>query len=362
MSDSAQIGSDSAGVAVQPWIPCNHYKTVEEFEVRMSKGFLRSLPGRWFPGLSSHWLPLFHSNGVDFKVFEITPLLSLSGSRLSESHEQNDFVAFGAWNLDDEPIAVYADSISRDRLIQAFVPNSSRNTRRIMLEYLARRTAISLQASWSGMSSSQLRYDSEFNLLAFKPQSWIRVRASLNGERVSFAFGLGRGVTEKLDGLWRRQIKPSGTALSLNRFYNTPSSLVRIELMRLSVSPASLPAYLKSGSLIDLEIPLSSSVTLRLGEENWLAASLCCCEGSLVLENNSLSPTSLQISEGATPLCIELGSITLDSATCVELEQVGAMVNTEIPLSDMVQLSIRGEKVGRARLVVFEGRFALSIL
>jgi hypothetical protein len=44
------------------------------------------------------------------------------------------------------------------------------------------------------------------------------------------------------------------------------------------------------------------------------------------------------------------------------MEQTGAMVATDLPVSDLVQLSIRGEKVGRARLVSFEGRFALSIL
>jgi hypothetical protein len=80
--------------------------------------------------------------------------------------------------------------------------------------------------------------------------------------------------------------------------------------MRLSVAPQSLPSYLKSGSLIDLEIPLSSNVILKIGEESWISAALVCCDDKFALETNSISPSALHVVEGSTPLCIELGSLS----------------------------------------------------
>ena len=362
MSDSPSSGFDSAASTasdsgVQSWDPHTSCKNVDSFEIRMSRGFLRSAPARWFPGLNSHWLPILHSTGIEFKVLEVAPLLT------SAMIDLNELEALGAWFIDDEPLVLYADSASRTTLAQAFIPNSSRYARKTVIEYLCRRVAISLQASWSGMESSRISYDSEFAYEDFRAQAWIRVRASINNEKVVFAFGLGRLLAEKLDGLWRRQIRPGGnSALILNKQQRQGSNTVRFELARLSVAPQSLPAYLKAGSLIDLEIPLSTNLTLKLGEESWLTAALCCCDDRFALETVSLNPSALQVVEGATPLCIEFGSITVDSLTCAELEQPGAMIETGLPVSDLVQLSIRGEKVGRARLVRFEGRFALSIL
>jgi hypothetical protein len=190
--------TDSSENGVQPWVPSQHCRKLQDLEVRMSRGFLRSLPARWFPGLAAHWLPFFHSTGVEFKVFEATPLISYGATSLNEVPGQAEIEPFGAWLVEDEPVAIYADNNSRNALVQALIPNSGRHARRIMLDYIARRIAISLRASWSGMESSLLSYDSEFNFDSFKPQTWIRVRASLNGERVGFSFGLAKGLAENL--------------------------------------------------------------------------------------------------------------------------------------------------------------------
>lgn len=359
ISDSQSTGDESA---LQSWDPYLHCRPVDSFEIKMSRGFLRSLPARWFPGLNSHWLPLFHSTGIEFKVSEVTPLL-VPGIGVGPDY-LNSLEGLGAWLIDDEPLALYSDTASKNILAQAFVPNSSRYGRKTVIEYLCRRIAVSLQASWSGLDNSQLSYDSEFAFDKFRPQAWIRVKALINNERAVFTFGLGRLLAEKLDGLWRRQIRPAGAGADIlaGKQQRQGNYRVRFELARLSVAPQSLPAYLKAGSLIDLEIPQTTQVVMKIGEESWLSASLCCCQERFAFETISLIPPVLQVVEGATPLCIEFGSSSLDATICSELEQVGSLIETDLPVSDIVQLSIRGEKVGRARLVRFEGRFALSIL
>lgn len=349
MSSQMPESIESSVGEVQPWIPYQRLKEVDITSLRLSRGFLRSAPARWFPGLSAHWLPLLHANGIEFQVLDVVPLAKY----------EDELQALGAWSLDDEMVVVYSDSFSRSTLAEAIVPASGRCARQVVIEYLCRRIAVSLQSSWSGKDSAQVNFDAEFDASNFRPHAWVRVRAVLNDNKVNFVFGVSRLVAEKLDGLWRRQLRSTRAQQLIGSQGN---SMLRIELTRLSVGPQALPAYLRSGSLIDLEIPLSSNVTLRVGDEPFVSASLCHCDEKFVTESQALHGAALQIFEGATPLSIEFGRIAADATLLTEIEQQGAMLESGLPVSDEVSLNIRGEKVGRAKLVTFEGRFAISVL
>ena len=68
------------------------------------------------------------------------------------------------------------------------------------------------------------------------------------------------------------------------------------------------------------------------------------------------------IAEGATQLAVEFGAFEREGARVAELGQAGAILVTDIPVSEVVNLVINQEKVGVARLCVYEGRFAIEVL
>ncbi len=62
-----------------------------------------------------------------------------------------------------------------------------------------------------------------------------------------------------------------------------------------------------------------------------------------------------------TRLSIEFGRVTLEAGAVPECSQAGAILKTEIPVSNMVQLVIDEQIVAQAALSVYEGRFAITI-
>ena len=54
--------------------------------------------------------------------------------------------------------------------------------------------------------------------------------------------------------------------------------------------------------------------------------------------------------------------MSLESGQLAEYGQVGAIITTSASVGSEVTLSINQEPVGRARLCVYEGRFAIEVL
>ena len=67
------------------------------------------------------------------------------------------------------------------------------------------------------------------------------------------------------------------------------------------------------------------------------------------------------VPEGTTRLSVSLGNLTVDAAMMAELSQSGAVLTTSIPVQERVVLIINDDKVGEARLCVYEGRFAIEV-
>ncbi len=331
-------------VSLTPWDSQRYVRKVDPLEVRYSRGLLRCRPEKWFPGFMSQWLPLAHSLGVEVKVTEVKPVLAVP---------RNLKVGF-AGSVDDEPIGVFTDEVSLETILEAFSPGISPQASMLVAEYAARRFLTSLALSWSGPEASVVRFESEKDPQKIAATGAVKFGCEINGGAVTVWLAMGKLLTERLDGLWRRQIR-SATKVGEGGIE------VRMEIAQLAVPPSMLVDYMKVGSVIDLEVPSSDIITLRHSGKGWLPARLCAVGGNLGFEvvSGPIAPQALP--EGTTRVAIEFGVTQFESAMLLEMAQVGAMWDTGLPLSDKVILSINGEKVGDARLCLFEGRFAITV-
>ncbi len=339
-----QQGTADEGVALTPWDASRFVRSVEAREMRYSRGFLRCRPERWLPGFPTHWLPLAHSLGVEFKSVEVKPLLALPSSL---DH------AFGGV-VDGEPIGVYTDGASARTLLNAFVPGALPGGAEIVLEYLARRLLASLAMSWSGPESSVVQFEAQSLPRQTDVAGVIRFSFTVNGEQAQVYLALGKSVVERLDGLWRRQVQSTAKPADAG-------NQLSIELAQLAVPPTMLVEYLKSGTVVDLEVPSSDAVTLRLGAKPWQAGRLCSIEGKIGFEVMPGPVSSPILPDGTTRLSIQFGTLPVDPGLLAELSQPGALYTSSIPLSDVVQLIINGEKVGTASLCCYQGRYAITV-
>lgn len=331
-------------MALTAWDASRYVRKIDSRESRYSRGFLRCRPEKWFPGFPTHWLPLAHSLGVELKATEVKPALGLPvGLEIS----------FGG-TVDGEPVRVAIDTASSRILLNAIVPGTSPIGSEIVLEYLARRFLASLAMSWSGPQSSVVQFDSQAVHRETDISGAVKFSGTVNGEAVTVWLALGKSLVERLDGLWRRQVqstvKPQEAGTGVN-----------IEISQLAVPPTLLVEYLKSGTVIDLEVPVSDSVTLRLGGKAWQAGRLCDVDGKIGFETLPGPVSAPVLPEGTTRLSIQFGSVTLDASAIAEMAQPGAIWTSAIPLSDAVQLVINGEKVGAATLCCYQGRFAITV-
>jgi flagellar motor switch/type III secretory pathway protein FliN len=240
-------------------------------------------------------------------------------------------------------------------LINAFVPGAAPQAIDVVLEYLARRFFASLAMSWSGPESSVVQFDSQAGSHPIEVAGVVKLSASVNGETVSIWLSLGKALVERLDGLWRRQIQSTGKV-------QEGASVLNIEVSQLAVPPTMLVEYLKSGTVVDLEVAIGDSVTLRAGNKAWQSARLCDVDGKVGFEVLPGPAPAAALPDGTTRLSIQFGSLHLEPSAFAELGQPGAIVLTQIPLSDTVQLVINGEKVGTANLCCYQGRFAITVI
>lgn len=351
------ISDNEQQEGLKAWSPEAGCQQIISSHARLSAGFLRSAPAAWFPGLASHWLPFQHSSGLEMQILEVRPVLSLAASSFEQSLE-----ATAGWIVDEESFVLYSSSDVRSALAELLVPDLKSSVKPVLIEYLARRLAISLLSSWSGFEITKLVYDSEMNFSAFQPEAFISARINLNNQKISFGFGLSKGLVQNLDGLWRRQIRASRRSAFSERYATKSNLHFKVELARLSLAPNAIASYLNSGSIIDLEMPVSDNAIICINQDAWLGVRLKSIQDNFVFEVTNLSPVLPQPAAGTTALCIEFGEIILSNAELVEYEQPGAVIQSSIKLSNLVQLSIRGETVASAELLNYQGRWALKIL
>jgi flagellar motor switch/type III secretory pathway protein FliN len=256
--------------------------------------------------------------------------------------------------VDDEPLVIALDQESVRTISEEVVPGAQAKSSGVVLEYLVRRFLASLALSWSGPESSKVRFDRPVEPGIISVSGAVKVSFVINTANCSVWIGLGERLVEKLDGLWRRQVQSSA---------RVPQGVsnVHLELAQLGVPPQMLADYLKKGTVIDLEVKASDSVTLRVGNRPWMPARVLDIEGKFGCEMAPGALATPTVPEGTTRLSVELGMIKLDAAAMAELGQAGAVLSTDLPISERVVLVINEDKVGEARLCVYEGRFAIEV-
>lgn len=339
---AADTGEDA--ITVQPWDPSRALKRLDEREISLSRGFLRSRPERWFPGFTVHWITFAHALGCEARIVEVkTALASPSGF---------DTVFEGT--IDSEPFTLMLDESSARTLCEEVNPGGDSASQEVVLEYLARRFIASLAQSWTGPESSKIEFnglrDAESPTRAYGS---IKVTVLLNTSHATLWLTFGQKFIESLDGLWRRQVQSAAK--------QPPSNTAVLELVQLGVPPQMLSEYLKRNTVIDLEIRASDALTVRLGAKPWISAKLCESQGKFACEVQPGPVTVFTVAEGMTRLSIELGRFSIDAAQVAECSQGGAVLTTGIPIGDTVKLVINDEPVAEATLGVFEGRFAITI-
>lgn len=328
---------------VQLWDPRHALKKVGAQDAALSCGFLRCRPEKWFPGFVNFWAPALHALGIEARLTDVRPLLpnSMEGLRT--------FIG----EVAGEEITLSFEPTSLRALSEELVPGAADRAEALVLEYFVRRFFSSLSRSWSGGEEMAISFKSGAAQTG-KTVACIKMNLLLNNRPVTALVGLGQGVVDTLDGLWRRQVQ------SLSKVSGGPAS-VRCEIAQLGIPPQMLGEYLAKGTVIDLEVPASEMIALKLGHRPWMPARMVDVGGVFGCE---ITPGALvvpPIAEGATKLSVELGHCALDGARIAELAQNGAVLVTNVPLSPRVHLVINEEKVADGRLCVYEGRFAVEV-
>lgn len=332
------------GPELLAWDYQRFLRKADGIQAQLSRGFLRCKPEKWFPALAAEWLPLAHSLSIDLKVAEVKPSLSLpEGLEVGYSG-----------SIDGEAFGLFFDRDAVRMAIDVVVPGALPEARDIVLEYVARRFISTLASTWSGSELSEVQFDNRIDPFSIEIVGAVKLSLMVNSAPATVWIGLGRKMIERLDSLWRRQVQ------STNKVVEGISE-VYLEIAQLAVPPSELVAYMRSGTVIDLEVPAVDSITVRVGSKPLFAVRMLNVSGRLALETLSTPPPNQVLPDGMTRVSIVFGKLSLDAHALAEYSQAGSLWDTGLTLSDTVQMVLNGEAVAQGILCTYDGRFALSV-
>ncbi len=344
MSEEDLNPEEGGGSDVHLWEPHRVLRRIEPAEAALSRGFLRSHPEKWFPGFAAHWLPVMHALGCEARIAEVKP--SMHRPVAGES------VFIGS--VDGEPVILSVDAEAARNITEEVVPGARGKAADTVLEYLLRRLLASLALSWSGPESSKVTFAGAAEPSVVQVAVSVKISFVINTVSSTVRIGLGMRMAEQLDRLWRRQVHSSARV-------PLAQSTMRFEIAQLGVPPQMLSDYLTKGTVIDLEVRASDSLIVRYGTKPWMPARMVEVDGKFGCEIVSGGLSAPSVPEGTTRLSVEIANVELDGAHIAELGQPGAILVTDTPIGEKVNLVINGDKVGEARLCVYEGRFAIEV-
>jgi flagellar motor switch/type III secretory pathway protein FliN len=123
-----------------------------------------------------------------------------------------------------------------------------------------------------------------------------------------------------------------------------------------------LSEYLTKGTVIDLEVRVSDGLTLRVGHKPFMPARMVEVGGRFACQTIQGVVSNVTIPEGTSRLSIELGALPMEASGLAELSQAGAVLVTDREVSNTVYLTINQERVGEAKLCVYQGRYAVEVV
>lgn len=346
MSGQEQVSGDSGG-EVELWDPREMVSSIEVREARLANGFLRSHPERWFPGFAERWAPLLSTLGCEVRIVEIKPTLVLPDT---------SWLSFrGA--LEEEALLIAVEPHTAEKISEEVVPHLVSETRQnLLVEYVIQRfMAVLGMTQTLSETAGGVVFQGRCSVDDVPVVAGVRFSLTLNAVPCVFIVALGQELVDRMDRLWRRQVHSSVRT-------NVDGGALRFELAQLGVPPSVLSEYVRKGTVIDLEVPVSDAMTLRVGSRVFMPARLVSIDGMLGCQTMQGTAEVLTVPEGTARLSIELASVSVDHNMMAELGQVGAVLNTGQPLSSRVVLSINQERVAEGRLGVFHGRYAVEVL
>jgi hypothetical protein len=346
VSSQGQISGDAGG-DVEPWEPRRVIRSLDPREARLANGFLRCHPERWFPGFAERWTPLMSVLGGELQVLEIKPTLLLP---------EESWQCFKG-SIEGEGVLIGIEQHTAELFAEEIVPNvSSRVQNAMIVDYLMQRCMAVLGMSQTVSETAgamifhgRCSHDDVAGVAA------VRLSLSVNSAPCSVVIALGQELVERMDRLWRRQVHSSSRI-------NSEGGALRFEIAQLGVPPHILSEYVSRGTIIDLEVPVSDSVTLRIGSRLFMPARMVDVDGMLGCQTVQGTAPNLTLPEGTSRLSVEIASVAVDHNVLSELAQVGAVFNTGRPIGSRVVLSINQDRVAEAILSVYQGRYAVEVL
>jgi flagellar motor switch/type III secretory pathway protein FliN len=332
------------------WDPSELLPELSREQARYSKGFLHGNLSVWFPGFKDHWLTLAHSFGLDLRVGSIE-----CGFGFPENSDHILLAEVGG-----EAACVCLSEEGKQLLSQSFVPESEGLARDVVIEYFFRRLLSCLEKSWCGSDDFQAFYLGE-GAQAPAVSAYVAVDFLIGESPCQLFFGIGPRLLDRLDAAARRGVVEQQQA-NLQEPMDDVIHSMSIELAELAVAPAMLIDYMRPGSLIDLEVPLSTVVRIRKDDQPWAVGQLCRFNGYFSVVIRSFQIPEEAISESKTVVRVEVAQSELDHESAMELAHPGAVMLTETAVSNTASLIISGERVATAELGSVDDSLMLRVL
>ena len=332
------------------WSPGHELKELGHNEVRFGRGFLLACPDVLFKEIVSYWVPLFHV--LNTRVEFVSCSMSLDFPDSLERIVPVDF--------NGEIGVIGTTSESQEIISSVVVPEAGTLASDVVFEYIERRLVATLPKSW-GRSAQvfQASYLSDELADSIEVVGAINLELRVNELPVQLWFGVGPRMTEWLDSDWRNRVirtQPNPFGMS-----DDESVILSIELSDLAVPPGLVIDYMKSGAVIDLDVPVSDSVLLKRAGRLWAKGRLCIFGGRFAVEIVDLSCKEEAFPLGKTRLAVELGQVELDRDGLSEHAQRGAVLLTKLAVSSEAFLVISGERVALGDIGQYDGRFVVTV-
>lgn len=320
-------------------------------EVRYSRGFLCADLETYFPTLADHWKPFFLGAGVELRLNAVVKHL----------HFPQELGRIVVVEAAGESCVIGIDELSQDVFARALVRNVGQTAGEVLIEYLERRLLTTLTKSWGENEPFVCYYLSSDWAEEVEVIGAVEVELLVGVEKATVWFGIGPRALDMFDRIWRNRRSKAKSVRGRTEFGDSVHS-ISVEIAQLSVPPAMLIDYMRAGSVIDLEMPVSENVVLLKNGEPWVGGVLRQFNGSFAVEVTDLAPPGLETIEGATRVQVELARVELDENAVQEYFQVGAVLPTSRQVGSPAALVINGETVAQAILGEADGNLALSVL
>lgn len=337
-----------ASTGIEPWAPENELEQQNWDVVRLSRGFLRLQAKRWFESLQSYWVPLIYTLGAEFRFIRAETSL-IPPVELPHNWKIH---------LGGEPACISMDQSTFELIGQTVLPGKTNLVTTTAVEYLVRRLVATCNKSWTGPAGFAMSLMEGNGQDQATFAGYVKISFELSRQSGTLWFGLTAPIVERLDIVWRKQwVEQHEVNVSLaNRDGN-----MDIELVELAVAPSVLIDYLRTGSIIRLDLPVSSDVIVRADGAAWLSGKLYQSNGTFVLEILDTKIHDEEITSDLTRVQVHLGRFSLNREEMVEYSQIGALMQTGVLVSPQVSLMIGGERVARGTLGKVDNAFVVTV-